>query len=70
MDLHWQDGFAISAAADASGAVVISANREGLVSLARILLALAQEAPGSHVHLDCGNALEEGSAELVIERTA
>ena len=70
MDIRWQDGFAISAAADASGAVVISANREGLVSLARILLALAEETPGSHVHLDAFNSLEEGSAELIIERTA
>ncbi|MBR4747215.1 MAG: hypothetical protein IK061_07475 [Desulfovibrio sp.] len=70
MDLHWQDGFEISAATDAGGAIVLSANREGLVSLARILRALAEEAPGSHVHLDASNSLEEGSADLIIERTA
>ena len=70
MDLHWQDGFEISASTDACGAIVLSANREGLVSLARILLALAEETPGSHVHLDASNSLEEGSAELIIERTA
>ena len=70
MDLHWQDGFEISASTDARGAIVLSANREGLVSLARILLALAEETPGSHVHLDASNSLEEGSAELIIERTA
>lgn len=70
MDLHWQDGFEIMASTDGKGAVVLSANREGLVSLARILLALAEEAPGSHVHLDAGNSLEEGSAELILEHTA
>jgi hypothetical protein len=70
MEVHWENGFEISAATDACGAVVISANREGMVSLARILLALAEEDPGSHVHLDAFSSLEEGSSELIIERTA
>ena len=67
MELHWEDGFAV-AVATGGGATVVSANREGLRSLAGILLALAEEAPGSHVHLDDFNALEDGSSELVIER--
>ena len=45
-----------------------SANREGLISLANILVDLAKEGPGAHVHLDENNSLEDGSAELIIER--
>ena len=67
MDLEWVDGFEISAAMD-SGTIRITANREGLVSLANILLTLAEERPGSHVHLDKHNSLEDDSCELVIER--
>lgn len=67
MDLDWVDGFQISTTMD-DGMMRITANREGLVSLANILLALAKERPGSHVHLDQHNSLEDGSCELVIER--
>ena len=52
----------------AGGEVLISANREGLLSLAGQLAALAEKAPGSHIHYDEYNALEEGSAQMVIER--
>ena len=67
MILHWEDGFTIRVAYG-NGAAVISANREGLLSLAEHLTALALEQPGAHIHYDEGNSLEEGSAELVIER--
>lgn len=67
MNLDWVDGFEIRTAVD-GGAMRIAANREGLVSLANILMALAEEGPGSHVHLDEDNSLEDGSRELVIER--
>ena len=67
MTTKWLDGFKIKAAAE-SGAIVISANREGLLSLARQLTALADGLPGDHIHYDEHNALEEGSAELIIER--
>ena len=67
MNVRWVDGFEI--AADVRGnEVTISANREGMLSLANILCDLAHADPGAHVHLDECNALEEGSAELVIER--
>ena len=49
-------------------AVVISANREGLLSLAGQMAALANEETGSHIHFDENNALETGSTELIIER--
>ena len=67
MEIHWKDGFEIKAALDGDTAV-ISANREGLLSLAGILTALAEEPPGSHVHLDRYNALEDGSASLIVEK--
>ena len=47
----------------------ISANREGLLSLAKHLTALADGEPGEHVHYDEFNSLEEGSTEIIIERT-
>lgn len=68
MQIRWENGFEIRTAAAGDGTVTIEANREGLVSLANILLTLADEHPGAHVHLDEYNALEDGSCELVIAR--
>ncbi|MBQ3287203.1 MAG: hypothetical protein IJH45_04545 [Firmicutes bacterium] len=68
MDLRWEDGFKIKVGTYKNEAT-ISANREGLLSLANQLSALAEEAPGSHIHLDQYNSLENGSAELIIEKT-
>ena len=67
MDLHWEDGFTISTGME-GGTIVIRANREGLLSLAKNLLTLAEELPGSHIHFDEHNSLENGSADLIIER--
>ena len=67
MDIRWEDGFEIGTAVR-DGEMTISANREGLVSLANILLDLAEGQPGDHVHLDGHNSLEDGSVELIIER--
>ena len=47
---------------------VISANREGMLSLAKQLTALANGAPGDHIHYDEHNSLEEGSSEMIIEK--
>ena len=68
MDIKWEDGFEISVAAH-GGETIISANREGMVSLANILFDLAKGNPGDHIHLDGHNSLEAGSVELIIERT-
>ena len=65
--MRWVDGFKIAVRIE-SGAAVVSANREGLLSLAHHLSALAEETAGSHIHLAEYNALEESSTELVIER--
>jgi len=67
MITEWIDGFEIRTAVN-NNTIVISANREGLLSLAKHLAALADGEPGDHVHYDEYNALEEGSAEIIIER--
>ena len=68
MDLLWEDGFRIRVKIYKNEAT-ISANREGLLSLANQLSVLAEEAPGSHIHFDQYNSLEDGSVELIIEKT-
>lgn len=67
MQIRWEDGFEIRTAIRGDE-VTISANREGMVSLANILLDLAEEDVGAHVHLDERNSLKDGSCELVVER--
>ena len=67
MDIEWTDNFEIRVRAE-DGTVLVSANREGLVSLARHLRTLADEPSQSHFHLDEHNSLEDGSCELIIEK--
>ena len=67
MTINWVDGFEIRVSVEHNEAV-ISANKEGLLSLAQQLTALAEETAGSHIHYDEYNALEERSAELTIEK--
>ena len=68
MKIEWVEGFEIRTAIE-NNEIVISANREGLLSLARQLTALADGVPGDHIHYDEHNSLEEGSVEMIIERT-
>ncbi|MBP3883747.1 MAG: hypothetical protein J6D54_02250 [Olsenella sp.] len=67
MRIRWEEGSEISASVHESE-ITVSSNRAGLLSLANILADLANEEPGTHIHLDEGNSLEEGSAELIIEK--
>ena len=67
MDIVWVDGSVINVSIE-NDTAVISANREGMRSLAGQLTTLAESAPGAHIHLDQYNSLEDGSVELVIER--
>ena len=67
MTINWVDGSEIRVSVEHNEAV-ISANKEGLLSLAQQLTALAEETAGSHIHYDAYNALEERSAELTIEK--
>ena len=69
LQLCWHPGFSIKVSSDNSE-VTISANREGLLSMANHLLNLAQAdvPPGTHIHLDSLNSLEDGSDEIIIEK--
>ena len=65
MDISWENGFSIKVKVE-SGTVTISANKEGLISLAKQLNTLAEAVPGDHIHYDEYNSLEDGSAEMII----
>ena len=67
MKIEWIEGSEI-AVNIYNKEVTVSANKEGLLSLAGQLKALAEGVPGDHIHYDEDNSLAEGSAELVIER--
>lgn len=70
IQFEWERGFAISVDFE-SDEIVIRANPEGLRSLAKQLLTLAQrKVPyGSHIHLDEYNSLESGSIDLIVEKS-
>jgi len=65
----WTDGFELSIAIK-KDAILIKANKEGLISMANHLLYLAQDdvPKNHHMHFDELNSLEEGSSELIIEK--
>lgn len=67
--LNWIGDFRIKVTCE-DDTVVISANRDGLLSLANHLINLAQDTvpTGTHLHLDEQNSLEELSKELIIEK--
>ena len=67
MTIDWVDGYKIRVSIE-TGEAVISANKEGLLSLAQQLTALAEEPAGSHIHYGGYDSLEEGSAELIVEK--
>ncbi len=66
--IRWEEGSLIRTETG-EGEMTISANREGLLSLASHLIALAGSPAPDHFHLDGYNALEDGSAELIVEKT-
>ncbi len=67
MTLKWFDGAVIHVVPQGDG-ILLSANREGLLSLSAQFSALAECGEGFHYHLDPYNGLEEGSVELIIEK--
>ena len=68
MEIIWKNGFQIKVTDD--NEIVIEANKEGMISLAYHLTALAEAEPGTHIHYDQYNSLEEGSKDLIIVRIA
>lgn len=69
LKLVWENNFVIDVEVTGDQAI-ISANSEGLVSLARHLLLLAQPnvPAGHHIHLDELNALEDGPFGIIFQR--
>ena len=67
MRIEWEPNASIKVGVQ-GGEVTLSANRDGLLSLSRLFADLAEEPPGSHIHLDEYNSLEDGSAQLIVER--
>jgi hypothetical protein len=66
---HWEKGFEIEVKYE-NDAILINANKAGLISLANHLLNLAQDniPEGIHAHFDDLNSLEEGSKDLIIQK--
>ena len=69
MNIEWEDGYTIKVKVE-ENTVVISANKEGLLSLARHLTDLADAEVGNDIHYDEYNSLEEDSSEMITERIA
>ena len=67
MMIEWEEGFTIKVNVD-QDTVTVSANKEGLHSLAKQLMALADSDVGSHIHYDQYNSLESGSNEMIIQK--
>jgi hypothetical protein len=68
MRIEWVGDFKIDVRLDSDHTVVISANRDGLLSLARQLTTLADSFVGSHIHYDDYNSLEDGSIPMIIQK--
>ncbi|MBQ2657244.1 MAG: hypothetical protein IJF87_01580 [Erysipelotrichaceae bacterium] len=66
MQMKWQGDPIIKVKIERDCAL-ISANRDGLLSLAKQLNELANQKKGTHIHYDQYNSLEEGSDELIVE---
>jgi len=71
---NWEDGFSIKAEIDINSddgnAIVIKANKAGLISLANHLMELSEDrfVTNHHIHLDESVGLENGSVELILEK--
>ena len=67
---QWEYGFEIKIEQKESY-IQLTANKEGLISLAKQLLNLAQEdiPKGYHLHYDEYNSLENGSLDMVIQKS-
>ncbi|CCH48763.1 Imm32 family immunity protein [Pseudodesulfovibrio piezophilus] len=70
-DNFWEVGAEIEVQIGDDFEAVIKANAKGFISLARLCLqfSLDDVRAHDHLHLDVNTGLEEGSTELIIERT-
>ena len=69
LEYEWENGFEIKTGIS-GGEIMISANKAGLISLAKQMLTLAQDTVpvGYHMHFDEYNSLAEESVGLIIEK--
>ena len=69
LKLEWEKDFFIKIIQE-DGTVMLQANQNGLGSLAKHFLCLADSRVPlhNHIHLDDSNSLEDGSSELIIEK--
>ena len=67
MELKWGKDPIIKVKIE-NGYTLISANKDGLLSLADHLRELANQDRGTHIHYDEYNSLEDGSDELIVEK--
>lgn len=69
IELKWESNYKIIVN-NCNNELTISANREGLLSLANHMINISQlDVPiGTHIHLDEYNSLEKGSVDLVIQK--
>ena len=70
MEYKWIGNYSIKTGMD-SDSFVITANKDGLLSLASILTYMANNDEvfdGWHMHLDQYNSLETGSVGLILEK--
>ncbi len=68
MEIKWEDDSEISVRVEEDGAVVLSGNKAGLLTLSRMMADLAECETGEHVHLDERDGLEDESSGLIIEK--
>ncbi len=67
---EWADEGRVNVRRDVDGSVIIEANADGLISLAKLFLFLALESvpAGSHSHQGDYNDLDDGSLELTVAK--
>ena len=67
--IEWEEKFSIKIAQE-NGCILLTANENGLISLAKLLLSIAEKNVPNHyhIHLDDTNSLEDGSLEIIIEK--
>ena len=70
MKIDWYGEFRIESNIQSDGAIVIRANKDGLITLAKQMLAMAEDSflAGVHIHYDESSSLEDGSTEIILEK--
>lgn len=65
---NYEPGYTMSVTSEDNGDIILSANKEGLISIANLLIQLAEDrfSVGHHFHLNEDNGLGRGSIELTV----